>query len=195
MYYNSAQAEADKAGFFSQLSKVSQAVMEGGCSEQQQAMADTYLHVHTTPARGTKVSYNEAAIREHTAQFGYFVLLSNDIKDPKQALWIYRNKDVVEKAFGNLKNRLNMRRPNVSSEESLEGKVFVQFVALMLVSWIHKVMKEENLYKNWTMQQLLDELDGIERYEQEGKRTNYGEVTGKQRTLYKHFGFDQPNML
>lgn len=195
MYYNSAQAEADKAGFFSQLSKVSQAVLEGGCSEQQQAMADAYLHVHTTPVRGTKITYNEEAIREHTGQFGYFVLLSNDIKNPAEALWVYRNKDVAEKAFGNLKNRLNMRRPNVSSEESLEGKVFVQFVALMLISWIHKVMKEEGLYKNWTMQQLLDELDCIERYEQEGKRTNYGEVTGKQRTLYKHFGFDQPNML
>jgi transposase len=108
---------------------------------------------------------------------------------------VYRNKDVVEKVFGNLKNRLSMRRPNVSSEESLEGKVFVQFVALMLISWIHKVLKEEGLYKNWTMQHLLDELDCIERYEQEGKRTNYGEVTGKQRTLYKRFGFDQPNMI
>ena len=43
-------------------------------------------------------------------------------------------KDVVEKSFGNLKNRLNMRRPNVSSEESLDEKLFVQFVALMLVS-------------------------------------------------------------
>jgi hypothetical protein len=52
MYYNSAQAEADKAGFFSQLSKVSQALLQGGCTEQQQAMADAYLHVHTTPVRG-----------------------------------------------------------------------------------------------------------------------------------------------
>jgi hypothetical protein len=34
----------------------------------------------------------------HTAEFGYFVLLSNEIKDPNQSLWIYRNKDVVEKA-------------------------------------------------------------------------------------------------
>jgi hypothetical protein len=195
MYYNSAQAEVDKSAFFSQLTKVSQAVLEGGCSEGQQVMADTYLHVHTTPARGTKVTYNEDAIREHTGEFGYFVLLSNDIKEPVEALWVYRNKDVVEKAFDNLKNRLNLRRPNVSSEESLEGKVFVQFVALMLLSWIHNVMKKEGLYKNWTMQQVLDELDGIERYEQEGKRTNYGEVTGKQRTLYNHFGFAPPNML
>lgn len=195
MYYNSAQAEADKTAFFAKLSEVGQAIMQGGCSEQQQVMADKYLYVHTTPVRGTKITYNEEAIREHTRHFGYFVLLGNDIKDPKQALWVYRNKDVAEKAFGNLKNRLNMRRPNASSEESLDGKLFVQFVALMLVSWIHKVMKENGLYKNWTMQQLLDELDCIERYDQQGKRPHYGEVTGKQRAIYEYFGISAPDML
>jgi len=38
------------------------------------------------------------------------------------------------KAFGNLKEQLNMRRNYVSSEESLEGKVFVQFIALIYLS-------------------------------------------------------------
>ena len=195
MYYNGTQAEKDKGVFFRQLSDLEQAVVEGGCSEKQQSMADKYLHVHTTPARGTKITYNEQAIREHTRNFGYFVLLSNKIKDPKQALEVYRTKDVVEKSFCNLKNRLNMRRPNVSSEESLDGKLFVQFVALMLVSWIHKIMKEKKLYKNRTMQQLLDELDCIERYDQEGKRPHYSEVTGKQRAIYECFGVSAPDML
>jgi len=91
------------------------------------------------------ITPNEEAIRAHTAEFGYFVLLSNEIKDPRHALWIYRNKDVVEKAFSHLKNRLSMRCTHVQSEESLEGKLFVQFVALMLVSYIHKQMKAHGL--------------------------------------------------
>jgi hypothetical protein len=37
------------------------------------------------------------------------------------ALELYRNKDVVEKVFGNAKTRLNMRRTLVFSEQSLEG--------------------------------------------------------------------------
>ena len=59
--------------------------------------------------------------------YGYFSLLSNSIKDPLEALEIYRSKDLIEKAFGNLKERLNMRRTSVSSDESLDGKLFVQF--------------------------------------------------------------------
>ena len=37
-------------------------------------------------------------------------LVSNDIKEAVQALEIYRNKDLVEKAFENLKERLDLRR-------------------------------------------------------------------------------------
>jgi transposase len=41
--------------------------------------------------------------------------------DAVTALEIYRNKDVVEKAFGNLKERLNIHRNLVSSEKSHQG--------------------------------------------------------------------------
>jgi transposase len=57
------------------------------------------------------------------------VLLSNEVKDPIEALEIYRNKDLVEKAFGNLKERLNFSRTAVSSDQSLDGKLFVEFIA------------------------------------------------------------------
>jgi transposase len=37
-------------------------------------------------------------------------MLSNDIFDPKEALYVYRTKDKVEKAFDNLKNELDLKR-------------------------------------------------------------------------------------
>jgi len=48
----------------------------------------------------------------------------------------------VEKAFGNLKERLNMRRTTVSSDNALEGKLFVQFLALIYLSYIKKQMSD-----------------------------------------------------
>jgi transposase len=67
--------------------------------------------------------------------FGFFSLITNETMDGATALGLYRNKDVVEKAFGNLKERLNLRRALVSSEQSLDGKLFVQFVALIYLSY------------------------------------------------------------
>ena len=44
---------------------------------------------------------------------------------------LYRIKDVVGKASGNIKERLNMRRFLVSSEKGLDGKIFTEFVVLI----------------------------------------------------------------
>ena len=60
-------------------------------------------------------------------------------------------RDVVEKAFWHVKERLNLRRMMTSSESSLEGKLFVEFVALIYLSYIQKKMEEKrlNYWTNW----------------------------------------------
>ena len=75
----------------------------------------------------------------------------------------------VTKALGNLKERLNMRRMSVALEENLEGKLFIQFVALIYLSYIEKAINDNKLFKTYTMQELLDELDIIEFYQQSGR--------------------------
>jgi len=195
VYYNGQRAESEKTTFLKVLSDAEACLVEDSCSEAQKAMCDKFFVHKKTPVRGVKIQYNEEAIHEHMNTFGYFVLLSNDIKDPSEALFIYRNKDLIEKFFGNIKNRLSMRRPLVSSDESLDGKLFVQFVALMLISYIHKNMKDHDLYKNYTMQKLLDELDVIERFDFPGKRAHFSEVTTRQQHIYSCFGVKPPNML
>ena len=62
-----------------------------------------------------------------------------------------------------------MRRMSVASEENFEGKLFVQFVALQLMSYIKRQMDENGLFSGPTMQSLLDELDVIEYYQQPSK--------------------------
>lgn len=98
--------------------------------------------------KGTKVIAKEEALAEAKRNYGYFTLLSNEVKDPVNALEIYRNKDLVEKGFNNLKERLNSRRMAVSSEHSLNGKLFVQFIALIYLSYITRKMQQTKLFKN-----------------------------------------------
>jgi len=109
-----------------------------------------------------------------------------------EALRIYRSKDMIEKAFGDLKDRLNMRRTSVSSEENLEGKIFLQFVALIYVSYVKRAMDEAGLFKNKTMQELFDDLDVIEKYQLPGGAAYYGEITDKQRKLYAAISVSPP---
>jgi transposase len=151
-----------------------------------------YYHVQETAGKVIVLTPKQEAMDAAEKNYGTFALISNGVKDPLEALEKYRIKDFIEKAFGNLKERLNMRRTSVSSAENLEGKLFIQFVALMYLSYIIKEMSDHSLFRKYTMQELLDELDIIERYEHPGQKYYLGEITKKQQELYAFMGIDVP---
>ena len=123
---------------------------------------------------------------------GYFALITNETMDAFTALHLYRMKDVVEKAFGNIKERLNMRRLLVSSEKGLDGKIFTEFVSLILISHLDHKMKETGLYSNYTMLQLLDKLDVLECFEDANHSLRIGDMLNKQAEIYEALGVDVP---
>jgi hypothetical protein len=86
-----------------------------------------------------------------------------------------------------------MRRTSICSEENLEGKLFVRFVALIYLSYIKMAMIDSNLFEDYTMQKLLDELDLIERFNQPGSQSRVGEMTKKQMNLYTLLGVTVPS--
>lgn len=138
--------------------------------------------------RGRKVIARKGAQTEAKHNYGYFALSSNEINDPLDALAICRNKDLVEKAFENLKERLNLHRPAVSSELSLNGKLFVQFVALILLSHITRQMQESNLFKDYTLQEVFEELDAIECFELPGQGPHGGPNNATDMDIYAKLG-------
>jgi|GEM_PF-6945974 len=50
-------------------------------------------------------------------------------------------------------------------------------LTLIYVAYIDKAMRDNDLYKTYTLQGLLDELDIIERFEHPGHRPHVGEMT------------------
>ncbi len=184
-YYNDQKATDDKIRFNAMLDRLENNLINGSPLPEDEHLYQKYFSIHETPVRGKTYSFKEDAIRKAERNYGYFILMSNGIKDPVEALKIYRLKDLIEKSFGNLKERLSMRRMSVASEENFEGKLFVQFISLQLMSYIKKQMDENGLFKDYTMQSLLDELDTIEYYQQPGKAHHLSEITEKQRKLYE----------
>ncbi len=195
LYYSPERALEDEKAFNSRLSDWRQELESGNRHPDHEKQYARYFDVKSTPVRGTKVVAKEEVLAETKRNYGYFALFSNEIKEPLNALTIYRNKDLVEKAFDNLKERLNVRRLAVSSEQSLDGKLFVQFIALIFLSHITKKMQESNLFRDYTLQEILDELDVIECFEAPGQRLMAGEMTQQQINLYTKLGVMPPASL
>ena len=167
-------------------------LLSGKPVEEHKKAYTRFFEVKDTPVRGRQVYYKEDEIKSARKYIGYFAIITNEKMDAFTALHLYRMKDIVEKAFGNLKERLNMRRLLAKSEKNLDGKIFNEFIALILISHLDHKMKETDLYKTYTMQQLLDKLDVLECYENEKRMLRIGELLDKQAEIYKTLGVEPP---
>lgn len=193
LYYNDQKATDDKMAFNKLLDVLEEELISGRRNPDHEKLYARYYMIKETPVRGITLTPKKEAIEKAEQDYGYFALLSNGIKDPIEAINIYRTKDMIEKAFGNLKERLNLRRTSVSSEENLDGKLFVQFIALFYLSYIKKAMSDHDLFKRYTLQEVLDDLDVIEQFRQPGHDASIGEMTKKQMDLYKELGVMIPS--
>ena len=194
LYYNAEKAVEDGRKFNLRMIDLQQELISGKRITEHEKDYGKFFQVTQTPVRGVRVIPRQAEMDEAKSRFGFFVLLSNEVKTSRMALEIYRNKDVVEKAFGNIKDRLNGKRM-VSSDASLEGKLFVEFIAMIYISYINKKMSEKNLCKQICLQGLLDEVDLIECYTQPGKSLTVGEILHKQRQLFKDMDVTPPDTV
>jgi transposase len=65
---------------------------------------------------------------------GVFVLSSDKVSNPLEALYEYKQKDEIEKVFCALKGALHLRPFNARKQECVDGVVFVTMLALLVVS-------------------------------------------------------------
>ena len=85
-----------------------------------------------------------------------------------------------------------MRRTLVSSEQGLDSKLFVEFVALIYLSYLKKKMLEKHLFKTYTMTGLLDKLDVIECFMRPERKLQVGEMLEKQKQIYIDLDISPP---
>jgi len=192
IYYNKMKATEAEMALDREIYTLRTELESGNRQKENSTKYTKYFDIKTTPKRGTKATVKEDVVKHEKQYTGYFVLVSNQSLKTDVALNIYRNKDVVEKAFGNLKERLSMRRMLVSSEQSLNGKLFVQFIALIFMSHLKKMMQEQELFSKYTMHTALDKLDIIELYENPGNKPRVSEITERQKILFMQLGVEPP---
>ena len=191
-YYSIEKGADDEQAFDKRIAELCAELQSGKLVEGHKNAYSQFFEIKETPVRGRQVYYKEDEIKAARRYLGYFALITNEKMDAFTALHLYRIKDIVEKAFGNIKDRLNMRCLLAKSEKDLDGKIFAEFIALILISHLDHKMKETDLYNSYTMQQLLDKLDVLECFEDEHHALRIGELLSKQAEIYDALGVTLP---
>jgi transposase len=110
---------------------------------------------------GYIVKKNQKAYYESRSKAGWFVLISNSIKDAKKAIEIYRRRDTIKKSFNMLKNFMKKKCTDLNDDNKYENKIFVSFLSLIFLSFMHNIMKDNDIYKLFTIDQIFSELNTI----------------------------------
>ena len=137
------------------------------------------------------ISIQDDVINKKLKNAGWLIAISNVIDNAKDAIHLYRDKDVVEKGFLRLKRCLDLGRLRMHKQKNMQNKVFVGFIALILLSEIHNVMSDNDMYKKSTMKQLLHTLSRHRIQEINGTRVIYP-ATKEQKEIYKAFNVSEP---
>jgi len=192
VYYNSHAAASAFDKFTEELIGYREELENGELIKSHEEYYQRYFIIKETPKRGCKIQYNNAEIQKHRNRYsGFFALLTNATKDAIDTLNIYWNKDVVENSFDDLKNQLDMKRLRVQNSQTMDGRLFVQFIALIFISAIREKIHSRKELENYTVRELLEEVDTISKITYSGR---YGslisEVTKKQRIIMEAFSIE-----
>ena len=193
VFYDQERAGAQNKAIQRRLALVTKQLNEHlELDADNQKFADTFL---IQDADGN-IKLNNQAFQEACNRAGIFVLVSDVVHSGHTAFLAYKNRQVIEDGFRDLKKKLNCSRFLVSSDKSLTGKCFVEFIALSLYLRISEIMNkaEERAVKlpYHSIPALLSDLKGIKAIYFEDGYVDIPALSKKQEESLKLFGIKAP---
>ena len=160
IYYNPIKAAKERNELYAYVTELRQEAIKNPNNAELKKEFDKYLIIRKSSKNesGYTINVREEIVEEKLHTCGWMILLSNYIDNSQYALDIYRKKDVVEKCFDRLKNSMDLKRLRVHNDSKMKNKIFISFIAIIIISVIHQKMIDKNLYKKYTMHEMILKL-------------------------------------
>lgn len=124
---------------------------------------------------------------------GYFIIITSEKMSAEEAIDLYKSRDGSEKLFRGDKSYLGNKSFRVHGSESVNSKIFIEFVALILRNRLYTHLKEQMKRNNkndnfMTVPAAVRELEKIEMIRQsDGNYRMDHAVTATQKEILKAF--------
>lgn len=157
-----------------------------------QSFADKYL----IQDENGGITLNNKAFQDANQHADIFVLVSDSVRDGKQAYYGYKDRRTVEDCFLDLKVKMCCDRFRTSSEDSLVGKCFVEFVALSLYMRmehdLRKLLDKNKTVTHHSVKTIIKEFDGITEIGFADSFITIKPISKTQRECLKIFNTEEP---
>ena len=201
IYYDNVRASQEKNEYLKQLVKKEkhlQKKVDEKIRRKEDMVSYEKLFKLKYDNNGYLESYkrNEDEIQKEIDKLGFFVIVTSKEMTASEALDIYRKRDSVEKIFRMLKTGLEYDTFRVHSQDSLESKTYVMFIASIVRNYLFqglkKISKKEKDKKSYTVPASISELEKITivKNSKDVYIRRYG-LTKKQRSILTQFGVSE----
>lgn len=139
-------------------------------------------------------------INEEIGSCGYFVIITSEKMTAEQALDLYKSRDVSEKLFRSDKSFLGNKTMRSHMSETLDARIFVEFVALIIRNRIYTLLKDQEK-KNGQKENYMSVTAAIRELEKieviKGVKGDYRQsyaLTATQKTILRAFGITEADI-
>ena len=190
LYYNAARAVEDFDKLNKKLITCKDELESEVLQDEHKELYDRFFIIKRTPKRGLSVSYNTEEIQKYRKRYaGFFCILTNVKTDSGELIEVYRRRDIVENCFDDLKNGLDMKRLRIHSSEAMDTRLFIQFLALILLSKIRTVVKVSIDLQYKSPREIMEAMESVVRITYLGRKRSVISETGPlQQKIIEIFG-------
>jgi transposase len=189
IYFNPAKAAIEEELLFSEIEKRERALSEMTEPPPRSLHYDRYFKINRSKDGGVGFIRDTQKINAILSRLGFFVIVETDFEaSPLEILLTYRQRDVIEKAFDNMKNDLDMKRLYCHSDDTMEGKMFVAFFALILRSCMQNKLRTYLHETGLSFQSVLKELRKMKFVQTRDGKKLLSPITKKQRDILNACG-------
>lgn len=106
----------------------------------------------------------------------------------------YRRKDYLEKTFDVLKNECDGKRLRGRTRDAIEGRLFLKFLSLILYAALGNLMRKHDLFKTYTVKELMYELKKLKRVEFYDGKSYLTEISKRQKDIFHKLEISIPHL-
>jgi hypothetical protein len=202
IYYSSSKCASEREALEAKIDRMAKHLkkLEGKQVRVEKSFEQYFdLFYHNEGKKDERFMFareREGVVEQEIRLCGYFAIVTSREMTAKEALSLYKSRDGSEKLFRGDKSYLGNRSLRVQSDESIDAKIFVEFIALIVRNKIYTCLKDEmaesDRKRNYmTVPAALRELEKIEmvRLPDGVYRLDHA-VTAVQKDILKAFRLD-----
>lgn len=163
LYYDPVKASIEEENLYEDISRQEKVLELLKRQKKLKTSQTKYFTIEEKSKLEFTYSLDYAKIDEIKQKYGYFALISTDNNlNVEEALTLYRQRNVIEKSFDQLKNGMEYKRLHTHYKETTEGKIFIAFIGLIMRTIFNNRLKSDEKTKALSIKKVITELEKIQ---------------------------------